>query len=359
MQIGEISFCDRTAYNIKSDDLKKKILDEIHDRYGCKVIQKHHDRFECQNNACVQRVTRIPHLCSTRTNGNPYFLYLTRIHFGIQCIFIDKKIQQGYFYPRMIMVKLWFDDVLFNGTVFEGEMIKNHDGTWQYVINDLLAYKGQSLKDKTLTQSINILYELLKNEYIEDDTTCCELRVKKYFHFEDIPYMIDTFIPNLDYTCRGIYFKPIYKKFRDYLLEFDHTLIKREKRIKVSNVKQQSFLTEDNLVSSSSRPNTQAKQDRVDVPCVRDPVNDETRNVDIINESKVFQTRKTKNPDVYEIYDAGDDNVIDIPCIPDMKSSLMMNKAFESCTFLETIPVVYRWHGKFKKWYPQSVLSNQ
>jgi len=349
MQIGEISFCDRTAYNIKSDDFKKKILDEIHDKYGCKIIQKHHERFEMHNPVCLQRVTRIPHLCSTRTNGNPYFLYLTRIHFGIQCIFIDKKIQQGYFYPRMIMVKLWFDDALFDGTVFEGEMIKNHNGVWQYVINDLLAYKGQSLKDMHLTRTVSMVYELLEREYIEDDTTCCELRVKKYFHFEEIPYVVDTFIPNLNYTCRGLYFKPLYKKFRDYLLEFDHTLIKREKRVKVSNIKQQSFLTDDTLLPQPPRNAHVPKPESVQLG--------QTQMQTTCEEDTVFYTRKTKNTDVYEICkDHPHDTVVETVCIPDMKTSHMMNKAFESCTFLEKLPVAYRWHSKFNRWHPQRIV---
>ena len=43
MQTGYISFCDKTAFNIKSDRVKKKILQNINDISNIKIIQKHFD----------------------------------------------------------------------------------------------------------------------------------------------------------------------------------------------------------------------------------------------------------------------------------------------------------------------------
>ena len=40
MQTGYISFCDKTAFNIKSDRVKKKILQNINDISNIKIIQK-------------------------------------------------------------------------------------------------------------------------------------------------------------------------------------------------------------------------------------------------------------------------------------------------------------------------------
>ena len=68
MHIGEISFCNRIGFNIKSDEFKKQVLEDLA-RYGCKVIQKHHDRYGDQSPSILHTN---PHLRTMRTNGNPY-----------------------------------------------------------------------------------------------------------------------------------------------------------------------------------------------------------------------------------------------------------------------------------------------
>ena len=41
MHLGVISFCNRVAHNIKSNDIKTEILNEIEQKYNIKIIQKH------------------------------------------------------------------------------------------------------------------------------------------------------------------------------------------------------------------------------------------------------------------------------------------------------------------------------
>ena len=140
MQTGYISFCDSIAFNIKSDKIKKKILDDINNISSIKIIQKH---FDVLNKNHFQKLNDIPHLVSLKTNGNPYLLYLTKYNFINLSIFIDKKIQPGYFLPRMIITYFQFDEELYNNTLFEGEMIKDKDGNWIFIINDLYIHKNK------------------------------------------------------------------------------------------------------------------------------------------------------------------------------------------------------------------------
>ena len=70
MQTGYISFCDSIAFNIKSDKIKKKILDDINSISSIKIIQKH---FDVLNKNHFKKLNDIPHLVSLKTNGNPYW----------------------------------------------------------------------------------------------------------------------------------------------------------------------------------------------------------------------------------------------------------------------------------------------
>ena len=120
MQIAEISFADKIAYNIKADDTKKYILDQLEEKYNLKIITKHHEKFDPK---LMHIINNNPHLLSARSNGNPYFLHMLKYNYNNYCIFIDKKIQQGYYFPRMIICNFHFGDDIFEDTIFDGEMV--------------------------------------------------------------------------------------------------------------------------------------------------------------------------------------------------------------------------------------------
>ena len=137
MQIGYISFCDKTAFNIKTQYVKEQILKDIYNISQIKIIQKH---FEILKEHHFKKLNDNPHLISLKSNGNPYLLYLTKYNFVNTCIFIDKKVQAGYFLPRMIISRFNFPDELFDNTLLEGEMIKDNNKKWIFLINDLYIY---------------------------------------------------------------------------------------------------------------------------------------------------------------------------------------------------------------------------
>ena len=224
MQIAEISFADKVAYNIKADDTKKYILDQLEEKYNLKIITKHHEKFDPK---LMHIINNNPHLLCARSNGNPYFLHMLKYNYNNYCIFIDKKIQQGYYFPRMIICNFHFDDDIFEDTIFDGEMVKTRNNTWVFLINDLIVSKGQYLHDVNFVKRINMIYDILDKNFIEDDMDICKLAVKKYFKYDEINDMMNSHIPKLPYTCRGIYFKPLFLRFKEILVNFDDSVIKK------------------------------------------------------------------------------------------------------------------------------------
>jgi hypothetical protein len=337
-QLGEISFANKIAYNIKIDDVKKRVLEDLEDQFKFKVIQKHHERY---TDAILCKLNNNPHLISVRTNGNPYLLYLTKFNFVNQCIFIDKKIQSGYYYPRMIISKFRFDDDLFNGTLLDGEMVKDKDGTWIFMINDIIGHKGNFLENVNLVKRMNILYTLLKTQYIADEHDVCIFQVKKYFKYDELENIIEEFIPQLKYTCRGVYFKPLFLKFRDILLNFDDSLIQKVMRKKYKSVS--SFLlledTEKIMATESQASLTRSI----------------STNFNQLKE-KQFYVKKTSQPDVYELYDI-DNKLNSTACMPSLKTSKMMRALFQDKNITDKIIMLCELSDKFNKWIPLHVLN--
>lgn len=329
MHLAEISFAGKVAYNIKDDNTKKQILDDLERKYNVKIITKHFEKF---NEYSMQTINNNPHMICARSNGNQYIMLLTKLNNINYCMFIDKKIQQGYFYPRIILVNYHFDEDLFKDTLFHGEMITLNDGKWIFILSDLHVYKGRYLNDSNLVKRMNMIYSIMKDEYLPDEMNISLIAVKKYFKIDETEILLKEHIPKLPYSCRGIYVKPLFIRFRDILINFDDDIIKKVHRVKYNNVFKTPFLTKEN---------TESHIVKKEEPVVQS------------NDAKHSQyyTRKTPQPDIYELFDEKN-NLIGTACIPTMKLSKTMRELFIDKNVVDKILLNYELNEKFKKYMP-------
>lgn len=343
MQLGEISFCDKVGFNIKSDEFKKKVLQELESLYNFRVIQKHYDRYD---ESLVPVLTNNPHMISLRSNGNPYLLYLTR-HNGVnQCIFIDKKIQHGYFYPRMIIARFWFHDELFNNTLFDGEMVKQENGRWLFIINDMVADSGYVLSNTNLVKRINRIHHILETQYMVDELDVCAICVKRYFHYHEYDTMVGEFRNSLPYSSRGVYFKPLFIKFRNILYNFDDTLIKKVIRTRYKDISTFMLNKEEatpppaaaSLAKPSGLPPPQ-QQPHAQTP----PAAEGTR---------VLCVQKTSQPDIYDVSDPAAGTQMGIACVNNIRTSKLLREIFRNTTPTEKVRMECEYSEKFAKWVP-------
>lgn len=325
MQIAEISFADKIAYNIKADDTKRYILDELEKKYMLKIITKHHERFDSK---LMPIINNNPHLICARSNGNPYFLHMLRYNYTNYCIFIDKKIQQGYYYPRMIICNFHFTDAIFDDTIFEGEMVKTKTGSWVFLINDVIVLKGRYLQDVNFVKRINALYEVMQNDFKQDDMDICHFGIKKYFKYDELDQLLNHHIPKLPYTCRGLYFKPLFLRFKEILVNFDDSVVKKVERKKYKHVS--NFLLNEPIQEVVSKPETQLHS----------------------TDNQMFNVRKTSNPDIYELFDIKTNKLTGVAAVPTMKISKAMRLLFEHKNVVDKIALPCEFSEKFNKWIP-------
>jgi len=375
MHVGSISFCDKVGYNIRSDADKTKILQHIEESFGVRVLKKHHDAFDASRD--MRTIQNSPHMASFRTNGNPYYLYLTYSadRFVETCIFIDKKIQQGYFLPRMILTKLLFDGAVFHqgDTLMEGEMVRRHDGTWLFLVSDLLVDRGQPLGNVNLVRRINRLYDLLDKHWRKDAMDLFDVQVKKYFRVTQAQKDMSQVLPTLDYTCRGIYFKPFFLKFRDILLNFDDSLVKKAHRPRFKDASNFLLMDEFGHVDSKGEKTEVAhgRDERAEVKliavsdAVNDAVNDDNDErivkAEIIGKvsARVFVVKKTSLPDVYELYqtvaDVAKKRLYQHACVPSLALSKHLRTVFADLGVTDVVHMECELHTGFQKWVPLTV----
>lgn len=352
MQTGFISFCGKQSLNIKSNDTKKLFNDKLLD-YGVQILHKH---FQKYNDFTFDKIKSNPHILSLKSNGNPYFMFLTKFNDTDICLMIDKKIQQGYFLPRMIIDRLSFDESLFQGTLIEGEMINTGD-EWIFIMNDVIVHLGKKLDSTNVLKRLNILYDIVDNKYFPLPNQKFSIQVKKYFKLHDIDKMI-AFKENLVYSTRGIIFKPMFLKFKDILHNFDDSLIDNTKKVKYSetnkfieNIEKKVEKKTDSFEINNKKIIAHAQH------VINSSVNN---NSNMVFSNQVFSIEKTDKPDVYILYDDSNNRNIGMACIPTLKTSKFMRKVFKDASLNEKIKFECEYNEKFSnKWVPiKQIVQN-
>lgn len=341
MHLGIISVADRVVHNIKSDDVKQAILDDLATLYNIKIIQKHDHRLDEHN---VRYVKSNPHLVSLRSNGNRYFLYFT-LYNDIPIIYlIDKKITPTYNKPRITLIRGLFSAELFSNTLIDVEIVKHLNGEgWTCICNDIIVYKGQRLSKYMLPQRLEILYSLLANEYTPDKIIdIFQYKVKTYFNaYQESLSALLEMSKKLDYTSRGIYFWPYDLKYIPKLYNFNEDkIIPVFRKTKDDNTFK--------ITSSPSHTINTAK-----------PQQTSNISADPSATTMVFYISKSNEPDIYNLYET--ENIltskkVGIALIPNMSTSKMIREAFRNSNLTTTMKVKCLFNSIFNKWYPIEII---
>jgi hypothetical protein len=342
MHTGLISFCDRVCNNIKSLDTKDIILDEL-SRYGIQILSRHWHHLDEKG---MQHVRRVPHLACLRSNGNPYYLFITRYEDTPIIFFVDKKVQPGYQKPRMILGRgRWHED-LSDGTLFDGEMVKDKNSQWVFLINDILAYKGKHLTAEVLPDRLNIVRDILQNKYVVDKTLdVCTYEVKRFaYATQQGTQGLIEMSKELPYTNRGIYYWPFSNKYKPKLYNFDDSLIKSV-GVKVKD--DPDFRA--NVQTPLPLP-PQASSATI----TTSPMTPQAMKVEENQNERVLWLRKTENPDVYDVYPTDNGmmqgNKMAIAYVKTLEDSRYLRQVFLTATVVVYIP--FHCRRVNEKWQP-------
>lgn len=243
-KVSDISFCNKEASNIREHHFKKQIVDYLFNKYNVKICSP--DFVRISPNILEKNLEKHQHLLSLKTAGNPYYFFLTKVNDRNCCFYIDQKIAQGYNYPRIIHVQYRFADHLFNDTLFNGELIRTYDNEWSFIINDIIIKEGNKIKDNIINK-LSMIYDIFTNNYQPDAVyDICPLQVIKIFHYSEINYMIDTFLPKLGYNTKAICFHTLNPVYDSYIYTFSNDekkeFFQQQSRVKEDKLKKRDAL---------------------------------------------------------------------------------------------------------------------
>jgi hypothetical protein len=249
--VSNISFCNKEASNIRSNEFKKKIIEYLLNKYDIK-IEQNVGFVKINQNILKRNLENNPHLVSVLSGGNPYYFFLTKIKGQNCCFYIDQKIIVGkHNYPRIIYVQYRFADYLFNDTLFTGELIKTYNNEWSFIISDLILLEGNLInKTHIIHQRIDLIYKILTQNYQPDPVfDICPLQIKKLFYYNQIEYLFNDFIPSLGYNSKAICFHTLNTKYDNYAYYFSDEektiFFKNQSNVKEDKLKKRNALEEE------------------------------------------------------------------------------------------------------------------
>lgn len=321
---SKISFCGKQACNVVEDSFKEEILDILQKNYYVSIKDKN---FYIINPKNIKYIEKNPHFLSVKSSGSMYYLFLTRIEQKNYCFFIDKKIKDGHNCPRIISVNYRFTDEIFDNTLFDGELLRDRDENWLYIINNLVIHRGKLMKDKHINYKLNLVYDILTNNYIKDNhLEICPLYVKRLFANHEFAYLVNTYIPSLNYNPRGIYFEGI-RNLNNHLFLFP-----RNQKFQKVETKPEIQTQKKRIVKKSSSLDGR-KQLR-------------------------FMVRKTDISDIYNLYCLKDDEIHKYggAHIPNLKISKFMRKAFSDG--VDNVTMNCEYNPNMEKWKPVEITSD-
>lgn len=386
--LSKISFCDKQCSNVNDNTFKDNILKHLSEKYNINPLER---SYNILNPNILKNIRFHPHILSPITNGTTYLLYLTRIS-GVNCCFyIDRKLKDGFSYPKIHCVKYRFDSVLFdNETIFSGELVRDNERRWSFLLDDILVYKGDITKDKNMNilSRFELIYSILNNEYIRDKfIEICPLLVKKLFNYSDISTLINTFIPSLSYSCKGIAFYTLSTQHSNfaYLLPKDKqipamsaTEVDNEIQIKypsllskrddimrenddINNSDDENYLLSDNNIPNSISISTTSNNSITSNLSTTINTNINTNNIitettgELLNPDYViFKIIKTNLPDIYGLYtiEKGQNIKHSNALILSYTTSSYLNNLFESNPTKLDHLVSCKYSIHFNRWIP-------
>ncbi len=342
------NLCGKNTNIIKDEELKNEIINSIKNIGTYNLDSKYSQFLNFKN---VNQLKNNEFRVSISTFGKKYNLYLKNINNKNYCIFINKKTNQ------MILGKFTFALSLFDGTLFDGELIKNSRNEWFFMVNDLIYYEGTNIVTYDFETRYKKMKHIIEQQYKYDKNSQCKILIKKYVELKYINSLIKDYISQLSFKCSGISFKDVDNFGINYTYIFpecrtDTRILSKEKE-EVKEEEEQvgtddnidflSMLENECTVVSFNKESNEDKETQEISSNISSYINTSYCN---------FMIKSTHMPDIYELYCKSPSGNIEkqgYASIPSMDCSKMMRKLFETNN---EIIMKCTYNKIFKKWIP-------
>jgi hypothetical protein len=353
----QIYFCNKKSLQIISPNIKNDIKKLINDIGVFNLTSKYYTFLNKKN---VNNLKDNQFLVSLSTFGKKFILFITNYNTKKYCIFINKK------NDTMIVTQLKFIDDIFLGTLLDGELVKNSNDKWIFLINDCAYYKGKNIVTKTFSERQTIIENILENEHdneLQNEDNYFYISKKMYFTYENLKDLVDNYMPRLNYKSSGLYFKNINNFSDNYLFIFPECRSDSKILNNGTTIDNQKVFV-NNSTNDDDENDLFKDTEMINMTDNVAPVPQMNKKLE--KTTCRFLIHETSMPDIYELYCKNKNNFIEkynYASVPDIETSDLLKNIMgdnydineDIHTKVEKNRAIYvecNYHKTFKKWIP-------
>lgn len=355
-----VYFGNKRANQITSDQVREDIKTSIKNIGTFNLTAKYYTFLNKKN---VNNLKDNNYQVSLSTFGKKFTMYITTYQARRLCLFINKKNE------CILKVQMKFANEIFNGTLMDGELVKNENDKWIFLLNDIVYYKGNNMITMNFTDRQKVIQDLLENEYEYDENQGFFLSKKQYFSYSYIKDLTENYMERLNYKAAGLFFKHLNNFSDNYLFIFpecrsDSKIL--QNGVVIDDVKTNATKS---IFMNVVKEKTQQEMEDDLFGDLQDESITETPKLE--KQTCCFLINPTMMPDVYELYCRSNSNNIEkysYAAVPDIETSQFLKELMKEIldnkdniyTKVESGKAIYvecKYHKIFKKWIPFSKVE--
>jgi len=165
----------------------------------------------------IALLKKYPHMVYANTNQPINLVALVDFADQPRCLYIDKLKAEIY------VIRCQFSPSLYDGTIFEGEVIETDQGRF-FLISDLLTYRKKDLSGNKLDQRLSLLASLIGSTNYTSDPSLEPFRflMKDFIEPSQINSFVNDYLATVPYrrVIKGLIFRPISHSNKNLIYHF-------------------------------------------------------------------------------------------------------------------------------------------
>jgi len=263
--------------------------------------------------------------------GKKSFIWFTFYNDKMLCLLLEFDEQQKKQIKNIKIMNCCFSKFLCYGTIFYGTYF-NYLNNPFFCIEDVFMYKGNFILDCNIITKINKICDILKNDIqqLSYNNYCLVFGLPVIFMqsnesskiFETIKYKLSC-IKYYNKNNINSHFMILFDEYiKNNDVKLPEKIYKNENIHKIYNNKIENPKTENPKIENPKTENPKTENPKIE-KIKTEKIKQE------INKLKIFIIKPYIQNDIYYLYSL-ENEYIGIACIPDFKTSVMMNKLFRN-----------------------------
>lgn len=297
--VNNINYKNNNSCGTSNEILTKQLVGSIYTHVDLSKFRYELIQYESELN----KLLKYKYFVSLNFCGTNCLLVFTKIRENFYCFTVDRQTLSYNFSKvdfskiNIDIRKIALDDNIYNGTVFDGILIKRHNKEDMYVICDVYKFCGENMVRDHIDIKLLKIREYLKYNYDENlSSNNLILTVNKLYPIGKIDIMMDN-AKSSEFKFRGISFYPEISETKLLYMIQNTTSEKIDKFDKFeknqNQIETKYIKVKTNTESEHYSPNTEKKEKTEKIKYIN--MTDD----DII---ATLEVKSTENPDVYKLY---------------------------------------------------------